>query len=86
MHNILMEDQDKLLFSSNIFQIPLISINHQSGKPLESNISILFKTNLFPFPARVCQKKKKSSKKAKKKAKYSIFFLLAIKWKPSLNN
>lgn len=69
-----MEDQEKLLFSSNVFQILLISINHQSGKPLECNISILFKTNLFPFPARVCQKKKKSSKNAKKKSKYSIFF------------
>ena len=63
MHNILMEDQEKLLFSSNIFQILLISINHQSGKPLECNISILFKTNLFPFPARVCQKKKMSQER-----------------------
>lgn len=63
MHNILMEDQEKLLFSSNIFQILLISINHQSGKPLECNISILFKTNLFPFPARVCQKKQMSQER-----------------------
>lgn len=84
MYNILMEDQEKLLFSSNIFQILLISINHQSGKPLECNISILFKTNLFPFPARVCQKKKKCPKNAK--SKYNIFFLLAIKWKPALSN
>lgn len=70
MHNILMEDQEKLLFSSNIFQILLISINHQSGKPLECNISILFKTNLFPFPARVCQKKKKMSQERQVKIQY----------------
>ena len=76
MHNILMEDQDKLLFSSNIFQIPLISINHQSGKPLECNISILFKTNLFPFPARVCQKKKKVPRKPRKRQNTVTFFFL----------
>ena len=75
MHNILMEDQEKLLFSSNIFQILLISINHQSGKPLECNISILFKTNLFPFPARVCQKKKNVPRTPSQNT-ISFFFLL----------
>ena len=72
-----MEDQEKLLFSSNVFQILLISINHQSGKPLECNISILFKTNLFPFPARVCQKKKMFQERQEKaKIQYLFFFLL----------
>lgn len=79
MHNILMEDQEKIFFF--FFPQPCFPNSGYQNQPpewkaVECNISILFKTNLFPFSATRCQgrKKKKVPKKPKKKMKRQSLF------------
>lgn len=79
MHNILMEDQEKIFFfffPSHVSQIPLIRINHQNGKQWNATFPSSSKQICFlslPQDARE-EKKKKVPKKPKKKMKRQSLF------------
>jgi len=73
-----MEDQEKLLFSSNVFQqrFPNSAYQYQPPKWKATGMQYFHPLQNKPvsFPCQSVPEKKKSSKNAKKKSKYSIFF------------
>jgi hypothetical protein len=85
-----MEDQEKLLFSSKVFQqrFPNSAYQYQTPKWKATGMQYFHPLQNKPvsFPCQSVPEKKKVPRTPRKSQNTVSFFLLAIKWKPSLNN